>query len=184
MRQSNSRMTSCSIAVRIIFLGFPLGHAGDWSKAGQATLRGQGCSGAWRATSILGVRDEQLWLVKVLDNPCGDNHRPIPLNLIIPNAGSTPLPATWISVNCSSATTASSRPASAAELHAILMLTWRGPDHQAPVSGSKVVGSVTTDVMVLRLSRIKVMTRIPDGWCCCYPTDASTPSSSHPDCQR
>lgn len=79
-------------------LNFPLGYAGDWSKAVQATLRGLGCSGAWRGyKAFWEVRDEQLWLVKVLDNPCGDNHRAIPLNVIIPNAGSTPLPATWIS---------------------------------------------------------------------------------------
>jgi hypothetical protein len=79
-------------------LNFPLGYAAEWSKAVQATLRGLGCSGAWRGyKAFWEVRDEKLWLVKVVDNPCGDDHRPIPLNLIIPNAGSKPLPATWIS---------------------------------------------------------------------------------------
>ena len=78
-------------------LNFPLGHPEDWSKAAQATLRGL-CSGAWRGyKAFWEVRDEQLWLVRVLDNPCGDDHRAIQLNLIIPSSGSTPLPATWIS---------------------------------------------------------------------------------------
>lgn len=78
-------------------LNFPLGHPEDWSKAAQATLRGL-CSGAWRGyKAFWEVRDEQLWLVKVLDNPCGKDHRAIPINLIISNAGSTPLSATWIS---------------------------------------------------------------------------------------
>lgn len=79
-------------------LNFPLGNAWEWSEAAQATLRGLNCSGAWRGyKAFWEVRDEELWLVKVLDNPCGDKHREIPLNLIIPNAGSTPLPATWFS---------------------------------------------------------------------------------------
>jgi hypothetical protein len=79
-------------------LNFPLGYAGDWSKAAQATLRGLGCSGAWRGyKAFWEVRDEKLWLVKVVDNPCGDNHQAIPINLIISNAGSTSLPANWIS---------------------------------------------------------------------------------------
>lgn len=75
-------------------LNFPLGHRVDWSTAVQTTLRGMGCSGAWRGyKAFWEIRDEQLWL----DNPCGDDHRAIPLNLIVPNAGSAPLPATWIS---------------------------------------------------------------------------------------
>lgn len=79
-------------------LNFPLGYPEDWSKTAQATLRGLGCSGAWRGyKAFWEVRDEKLWLVKVLDNPCGDDHRAIPLNLIVPNAGLVPLPATWIS---------------------------------------------------------------------------------------
>ena len=78
-------------------LDFPLGHAWDWSQAVQATLRGLGCSGAYRGyKAFWEVREEQLWLVKILDNPCGNDHRPVPLNLIIPNAGTAPLPATWI----------------------------------------------------------------------------------------
>jgi hypothetical protein len=80
-------------------LNFPLGYAADWSIAAQATLRGQLCSAAWRGyKAFWEVRDEKLWLVKVIDRPCGgDDHRALPLNLIIPNAGATPLPATWIS---------------------------------------------------------------------------------------
>lgn len=79
-------------------LNFPLGHAADWSKAVQATLRGLGCSGAWRGyKAFWEVRDEKLWLVQVVDDPCGEDLRAIPLNLIIPKVGSTPLPATWIS---------------------------------------------------------------------------------------
>jgi hypothetical protein len=56
------------------------------------------CSTAAHITcSISRWAIEELWLVKVLDNPCRDDHRPIPLSLIVPNAGSAPLPATWIS---------------------------------------------------------------------------------------
>lgn len=78
-------------------LNFPLGYPEDWSNPVEANLRGV-CSGAWRRyKAFWEVRDEQLWLVKVLDNPCGDDHRQIPLNVIVPDAGSMPLPATWIS---------------------------------------------------------------------------------------
>jgi hypothetical protein len=78
-------------------LNFPLGYPEGWSKAAEATLRGL-CSGAWRGyKAFWEVRDEQLWLVKVLDNPCGDDHRTIPLDLVVPAASSAPLPATWIS---------------------------------------------------------------------------------------
>ena len=78
-------------------LSFPLGFPEDWSKPAEANLRGV-CSGAWRGyQAFWEVRDEVLWLVKVLDNPCGHDHREIPLNLIVANAGPAPLPATWIS---------------------------------------------------------------------------------------
>jgi hypothetical protein len=78
-------------------LNFPLGNAWDWGKAAQEMLRGQGCSGAWRGyQAFWEIRGEQLWLLKVHDNPCGDDHQEIPLSVIVPDAGSTPLPATWL----------------------------------------------------------------------------------------
>ena len=78
-------------------LNFPLGDAGEWSKAAREALRYQLCSGAWRGyKAFWEVRDESLWLVKVVDKPCGSDHREIPLNLIVPDAGSAALPATWL----------------------------------------------------------------------------------------
>ena len=77
-------------------LDIPLGYAGEWNERAVAALRPQLCSGAWRGyKAFWEVRDEQLWLVKVIDKPCGDDHREIPINLIVPNADSTP--ATWFS---------------------------------------------------------------------------------------
>jgi hypothetical protein len=79
-------------------LSFPLGHAWDWSETARAALRTNRCSAAWRGyKAFWEVRDEQLWLVKMID-PCGDDDREIPLNLVVPDAtGPGPLPATWFS---------------------------------------------------------------------------------------
>jgi hypothetical protein len=78
-------------------LDFPLGHAAEWSHAARATLRDSDCSAAWRGyQAFWEVRDEKLWLGRVLGDPC-NRRREIPLDLIFPDAVSTPLPATWFS---------------------------------------------------------------------------------------